>query len=355
MATFTKRIDSGIRNLWDWNNGSWNVSTTLERMGNLSGTISGVSLRFTNVTIGAGSTITSAKITFRATNTKSNTNLVLIIHGVDEDNTGEFTTSPIDDARTRNHTTANVAWSGAISWTSGSNYDTPDLTSIIQEIIDRGGWASGNTIAISIQDNGSGTNQYVNNRAYEFDTANAALLTITYTGSSPSASISPSSSISPSPSVSVSLSNSPSPSPSVATTVGIMKIAKSGKNVLTSTNPNDFIFDSDYGTLKYYTKQTKQVTFTAGAPDLFISGSATYTHNLGYYPFTEVFVRVYIGAPTGNYEYCPFFGSGASVAYSANYKITTSDIIVYGSVDGVSSSTWVFDFLIFVYKNNLNL
>lgn len=355
MATFTKRIDSSIRDLWDWNDGSWHVSTSLERIGNLSGVISGVSFRFTNVTIGQGSTITSAKITFRASNTRSSQNLVLRIYGVAEDNTGEFTTSPIDDARTRSHTSAVVNWSATVSITSGTDFDSPDITSIIQEIVNRAGWSSGNALAISIEDNGTGSNNYINDTDYGTDSAHSALLTIVYSGSSPSASVSPSSSISRSPSVSMSLSPSQSPSPSIAPTVGRMKIAKSGRNALTSINPSDFIFNSDYGTLKYFTKQSKQVTFTAGAPDNFVSGSATYNHNLGYYPFVEVFVRVYIGSPSGNYEYCPFFASGASVAYSANYKITTTDIVVYGSVDGVSSSTWVFDFLIFVYKNNLNL
>lgn len=173
-----------------------------------------------------------------------------------------------------------------------------------------------------------------------------------------SISLSPSSTASPSASASLSPSTTPSTSasPSAAPVFGTyLRVAKSGINALTNSDPEKMKFDSAYGTLKYYTKQTKQVTFTAGAPNNYVSGSATYTHSLGYYPFTEVFVRVYIGSPSGNYEYCPFFGSGASVAYSANYKITTSDIVVYGSVDGVSSSTWVFDFLIFVYKNDLSL
>jgi hypothetical protein len=132
-----------------------------------------------------------------------------------------------------------------------------------------------------------------------------------------------------------------------------MKIAKPGYNVLTTNDPTRLIFSSDYGTLKYYKKETAQITFDANAGD--IAGIATITHNLGYYPFVEVFVSVYIGSPTGIYEYCPFAGSGATVQYSANYKITTTGITLYAEINGVSDSVWVFDFIVFIYKNNLNL
>ncbi|SRR6266496_1710405 len=130
-------------------------------------------------------------------------------------------------------------------------------------------------------------------------------------------------------------------------------VAKSGFNVLTETNPKNLKFSSDYGTLKYFTKTTKNISFDANAGD--ISCHGTYTHNLGYYPFVDVLCRVYIGAPAGNYEYCPFAGAGAVVFYSANYIITPTTIEFYGQINGVSTSIWNFDFLAFVYKNNLNL
>ena len=128
-------------------------------------------------------------------------------------------------------------------------------------------------------------------------------------------------------------------------------IVKDGFNALTETDPRNKKFDSRYGTLKYLTKVSLQVTIDGGAGD--ITGRNTYTHNLGYCPFVEVFVRVYIGAPFGNYEYVPFFNSGASVAYNAKYSIGTSSITFYGEFNGVSSSTWTFDFIVFLYKNNI--
>lgn len=130
-------------------------------------------------------------------------------------------------------------------------------------------------------------------------------------------------------------------------------IAKPGFNAETEETAKNLKFSSDYGTLKYFTKQNVIISFDANAGD--ISARGTYTHNLGYYPFVEVFVRVYIGSPAGNYEYCPFSGAGATVLYDATYRVTTTTIQVYGQINGVSSSVWTFDFLIFVFKNNLGL
>jgi hypothetical protein len=362
MATFTQAIQSSNDNGSKFGSGSsW--TTTYVQMGLTisTGSASGA-FRFTGVTIPAASTITSAKITWYPSGTYSADRIILQIAGIDEDNTADFSSSPLG----RTKTTATVTGYHPNPSTNGVAKDTPSLTAIVQEIVDRAGWSSGNAMGFIIEDNGGTADNTMNWSDYNDPAGQEAVLTIDYAGNSPSPSITPSSSISLSPSSSTSPSSSfsasssfspsASPSPSAAPTYGTyLRVAKSGVNALTNSDPEKMKFDSAYGTLKYYTKQTKQVTFTAGAPDNYVSGSATYTHSLGYYPFTEVFVRVYIGSPSGNYEYCPFFGSGASVAYSANYKITTTDIVVYGSVDGVSSSTWVFDFLIFVYKNDLNL
>jgi hypothetical protein len=148
------------------------------------------------------------------------------------------------------------------------------------------------------------------------------------------------------------LSISPTPSP-VAPFFGL-KIAKPGFDVLATGDPTKLIFSSDYGTLKYFEKLTATVNLDASAGDIACTGSVT--HNLGYYPYVEVFVRVYIGSPGSQpFEYCPFAGSGATVAYNANYKITTTGITLYGEIVGMSIETWTFEFIVFVFKNDLHL
>ena len=383
MATFTKRIGLNSDMLrdqyvsqrtpnWiaDYNASSFSVQTEEELFPDeWYGGIYNGSFRFQGVTIPPGSVINSAKITFTDSFSGGGSQTINEkIIGVDVDDMATQVISPVDDARTRTHTTAVVDWDLTFTMSVGTDRDTSDISSIIQEIIDRPGWADGNDIGIYVYDDGTTLGVSYGFENSDNSYADAPILTIEYTPpTSPSASPSlspsstPSSSVSRSPSASQSPSASPSLSPSISSSLSPslvdkffgLRVAKEGKNVLTAQNPFDFIFNSDYGTLKYYSKQTAQITINGSTGDF--AGTATINHNLGYYPFVEVYVNVYIGSSDGTYEYCPFTGAGASVAYSANFRITTTGIVLYGEFTGVSSSVWVFDFIVFIYKNNLQL
>ncbi len=132
-------------------------------------------------------------------------------------------------------------------------------------------------------------------------------------------------------------------------------IAKSGINALKDKNPINFKFHSDFSTLKYFKTVPLRVQFTADSPGGTISGRGRYDHNLGYYPYIEAYVKVGASSPGTNFEYCPFVGAGATVLYSANIIVTKTQITCYGEIDGVSTSEWYFDFLLFIFKNNLGL
>jgi hypothetical protein len=408
MATFTKRIDAAIRQLSDnynthWAGDGWKVEQNYSQIGRTAefesfgewyGGIKNLSMRFIGVTIPQGAVITSATISLTDNSSGGTPTFSFKIAGIDEDNTGEFTTSPIDDARTRTKTTAIVDWDLSFTRSNGTERASSDIKTIIQEIVDRGSWSSGNAMGIYLYDDGTVEGNFWDIKYFSNYPDYVALLTINYIaasasaspsasisvspsaspsasgGSSPSVSVSasPSVSKSASPSVSPSASLSPSASPSLSpsTSASIspspspiapffgLKIAKPGYNILNTDTPHEMGFSSDYGTLKYFSKQTINILFDAS--DGSISAQGLYSHNLNYYPYVEVYVRVYVGdTPTGNYEYCPFFGSGATVIYSATYRITTTQIKVYGEINGASSSVWHFDFLIFIFKNNLNL
>jgi len=75
-----------------------------------------------------------------------------------------------------------VSWSPPV-WTTvgqaGPDQRTPDLMPIVQEIVDRPGWASGNSLVVII----SGTGERVA-ESYEGDSAGAPLLHVEYTTSS---------------------------------------------------------------------------------------------------------------------------------------------------------------------------
>ena len=102
--------------------------------------------RFLNVTIPPGSTITDAKLTLTAYGTSS-AQPSLRIACIDEDDTATFSTQA--DADGRDVTSETVDWTPD-AWTEHNPYDTPDLANSIQEVIDRGGWASGQALAVKI-------------------------------------------------------------------------------------------------------------------------------------------------------------------------------------------------------------
>lgn len=299
-------------------------------------------IRFIGITIAQGSTINSATLTYTANSTNAGI-LATILHGFAEDNTSDFSGG---DPSGRSKTTASANFNR--SGVAFNTTYTVDVTSIIQEIVNRGGWSSGNSLGFINEDNGS-TSSNMSFYAYDGDSTKAVLLDVDYgTGTTTSSSTS---------STTTSTSTSSTTSSTSTTTLPLeftgMKISKPNIDVLKTNMPNDLIFSSQYGTLKYFDKIKTKVIFTASGSN--ISANTTYNHNLGYYPFVEVFVRVYIGTPSGNFEYCPFAGSGISVAYDATYLITPTTIKLYGAINGISSDTWTFEFLIFIFKNNLKL
>lgn len=105
----------------------------------------GGSYRFTNVTVPNGATINSAKIIVTAGYTNVNVVVNTKVRGCDEDNQGDFADYAAYAAAAR---TAAVNWAGIAAWTSGVQYDSPDIASIIQTIVNRVGWASGNAMTI---------------------------------------------------------------------------------------------------------------------------------------------------------------------------------------------------------------
>jgi hypothetical protein len=127
-----------------------------------------------------------------------------------------------------------------------------------------------------------------------------------------------------------------------------MKIAlsKDGYDVLSEVNPANLIFSSEYGTLKYETKGSIDLTLPAGD----FGAEIAFNHNLGYIPFVEV----YMENPVGDYEYCPVNGSGAVVLWSSTFRITTTQVIFSVESTGFGSDT-DFTFLFFIFKNDTGL
>ena len=69
---------------------------------------------------------------------------------------------------------------GSDSWSQYQIYSTPDISSVIQEIIDRDGWQINNDINIIIRDDGSPIGNNRNIYTYEHDPLRKAKINISY-------------------------------------------------------------------------------------------------------------------------------------------------------------------------------
>ena len=97
----------------------------------------GAEMRFLNVTIPQGATITAAYIQITSSNTDSANTVNSRIYGTNLDNAAIDTTTGVGPGTFENPpwTTAVVAWDAIPAWTNGSVNDSPDISTIIQEIV----------------------------------------------------------------------------------------------------------------------------------------------------------------------------------------------------------------------------
>jgi VCBS repeat-containing protein len=137
-----------------------------------------VGMRFNGINIPPGAIITNAFIQFQVDETPSAATS-LVIHGEAADNPLTFTSANWNIS-SRPKTSASVAWS-PVAWNTrgeaGVDQQTPDISRVIQEIVDRPGWVPNNSLAIII----TGTGERVA-ESYNGDQAAAPLLHIEFLG-----------------------------------------------------------------------------------------------------------------------------------------------------------------------------
>lgn len=113
----------------------------------------GGGMRFTNITIPQGSTIISAYLILRGNGAYTGVDCNSKISAEDVDDPATFVNDgSVFDTRYVNHTTAIVNWDNIGTWADNTDYDSVEIKTVIQEIIDRGGWASGNDMVIFWED-----------------------------------------------------------------------------------------------------------------------------------------------------------------------------------------------------------
>lgn len=112
-------------------------------------------LRFVNVNIAQGTSVYQAILYIRIDDVEvdNDANIKFKIYGIDEDNTANFGSNPF--GRTKTSAYISKEWGSPTDQSWGGC----DVTSIVNEILGRGGWSSGNAMGFLIEDNGTAHDQ----------------------------------------------------------------------------------------------------------------------------------------------------------------------------------------------------
>ncbi len=171
----------------------WTLDQTPLRVG-YGGFRYGIGIRFLNVTIPKGSCIIAAHLIVTAQQSDAYDPYAAvnsIISGNDEDEAAAFSTladyqsrcgTVCGGANNDKRTTAQVTWNDIEGFTAETEYVSPEIKTIIQEIIDRNGWVSGNPLALFWEDHAGNSDSDVWRRVYshEASPAKAVKLYIEY-------------------------------------------------------------------------------------------------------------------------------------------------------------------------------
>jgi hypothetical protein len=186
-----------VRVFWDGSNWQYSHTTaTGSRIGYYSSTVlkSGAGFRFQNITIPQGSEITTAYIVHTAKETNAHDNVNSVIIGEDVDNAAAFSNladyqarrgTIVGGANDNYLTSASVNWNAVAHWTGESTYNSPEIKTIAQEIVNRLGWASGNSMVLFWGDHAGNSTaaNYTDRLTYAYDnsTTKCPLLHAEYT------------------------------------------------------------------------------------------------------------------------------------------------------------------------------
>ena len=178
IITFTKQVSQPSDDAEEKvSNGHIDLSSSDLELVDEGGSKQEVGIRFNDITIPQGAIISSAFVQFTVDETDDDpTNLTIFAEDVDNSVTFDDDNDNITD---RPKTTTSISWSLIPAWNtvgeSGNDQKTPDIKTIIQEVIDRSGWNSGNSISIIITGDGERTAE-----SYNGDSSKAPQLIINY-------------------------------------------------------------------------------------------------------------------------------------------------------------------------------
>jgi len=156
MATTStfKPAANGDDGMWLGNALFYN-NITQAAFGNAAGVQYHMFIRFPNITIPRVAIISAAKVTFDAHQDQSGTTCNINIYCVNSANAS----APADLAACEALSlTSPAAWNNVAAYTTDGKYDTVDIKTPVQTIINLAAWASGNALVVVLKNNSSSTN-----------------------------------------------------------------------------------------------------------------------------------------------------------------------------------------------------
>jgi hypothetical protein len=180
-VTLEKRVTAGSDDAEETASGSVSLSSSdLELVFDVDSD-QVVGIRFTDLDIPNSALIERAYIQFAVDETNTGATF-LNIRGEDSDSAVNFS-SGLNDISSRTPTSALVNWEPPV-WdvvdAQGAAQRTPDLSTVVQEIVNRPGWKDGNALAFIITGSGERTAE-----SYEGSVAAAPLLHVEFSGGIP--------------------------------------------------------------------------------------------------------------------------------------------------------------------------
>lgn len=177
MTTINKQISLGTDDCYELDDSSVDLTGTTTRIGYNFG-VYDTGLRWQSVNIAKDTTLTSA--TLRLYQTGDTGTLEATIKGIAEDDTATWSSGSRPSQRGKTSATINADEGNWSNWGIG-NWIYIDITSIIQEIINRAGWSANNDLAIAIEEDAYQGFNYIDVRSYEYSgNVHGAKLDIVY-------------------------------------------------------------------------------------------------------------------------------------------------------------------------------
>lgn len=161
------------------NGSTFNAAANTQWQGDLAGANWSNFARFTLTGVQQGATVASAYLRQRCDTSSSGTTFRCNIEAVAADDPAAPTSHA--EFAALGLTGSPVTWDGEGSWTLDSWYDSPNIGSLVQAVVNRPGWAAGQHIIIVVVEDGSDANAYRRAYAYNISAANAPKLEVNYT------------------------------------------------------------------------------------------------------------------------------------------------------------------------------